>query len=135
MKYLKRFNEEISFSNILGRTRMADAKTIDTPDISLYFTIDRESYEKSQFNQDKYKVYLTKDGVTYYIGDIRKFENRNTISYLTLDKMTKVESFPENVRGLNNEEMEILNNELDKEVLSPNLMDEPITYREKINSL
>jgi hypothetical protein len=49
--------------------------------------------------------------------------------------MTKVESFPKNVRGLNNEEMEIVNSELDRQVLTSDLMDEPITYREKIESL
>jgi hypothetical protein len=135
MKHLKKFNEEINFSNILGRSRMADAKTIEAPDTSLYFSIDREPYEKSQFNQNKYKVYLTKDGVTYYIGDIRRFDSSNNlISYLRLDHMTKVE-FPKNVRGLKNEEMEIVNNELDRQVLTPNLMDEPITWREKIKSL
>jgi hypothetical protein len=135
MKHLKRFNEEINFSNILGRSRMADSKTIEA-ETSLYFSIDREPYEKSQFNQDKYKVYLTKDGVTYYIGDIRRFaSNNNPISYLRLDKMTKVDSFPKNVSGLNSEEMEIVNSELDKQALTSNLMDEPITYREKIESL
>ncbi len=136
MKYLKKFNEEISFSNILGRSRMADSKTIgDIPETSLYFTIDRKPYEKSQFGQSKHKVYLTKNGVTYYIGDIRKFDNGNCVSYLKLDDMTKTKSFPANVSGLNSEEMEIVNNELDKEAFSPNLMDEPITYREKIDSL
>jgi hypothetical protein len=136
MKYLKRFNEEISFSNILGRSRMADSKTIESPETSLYFSIDREPYEKSQFNQGKYKVYLTKNGVTYYIGDIRRFASNNKpISYLRLDKMTKVDSFPKNVSGLNSEEMEIVNSELDNQVLTSNLMDEPITYREKIESL
>jgi hypothetical protein len=136
MKYLKKYNEEISFSNILGRGRMADAKTIEAPETSLYFSIDSEPYEKSQFNQGKYKVYLTKNGVTYYIGDIRRFaSNGSPISYLRLDNMTKVESFPKNVRGLNNEEMEIVNSELDRQVLTSDLMDEPITYREKIESL
>jgi hypothetical protein len=136
MKYLKKFNEEVSFSNIFGRSRMADAKTIQAPETSLYFSIDREPYEKSQFNQAKYKVYLTKNGVTYYIGDIRRFDsNSNPISYLRLDNMTKVESFPKNVSGLNNEEMKIVNDELDRQVITSDLMDEPITYREKIESL
>ena len=136
MKYIKRFNEEISFSNILGRGRMADAKTIEAAETSLYFSIDREPYEKSQFNQGKYKVYLTKNDVTYYIGDIRRFaSNDNPISYLRLDKMSRVESFPENVRGLKDDEMEIVNNELDRQVLTSNLMDDEITYRDKINSL
>ena len=135
MKYLKKFNEEINFSNILGRSRMADARTIDAPETSLYFTIDSEPYEKSQFGQSKHKVYLTKNGVTYYMGDIRKFDNGGCVSYLKLDDMTKTESFPANESGLNREEMEIVNNELDKEAFSPNLMDEPITYREKIESL
>jgi len=135
MKYLKRFNEEISFSNILGRSRMADSKTIEAPNSPLYFSIDMEPYEKSQFNQAKYKVYLTKNGVTYYIGDIRRFSTNNEpISYLRLDEMSKVD-FPKSVRGLKDEEMEIVNSELDKQVLSSNLMDEPITYREKIESL
>ena len=135
MKYLKRFNEEINFSNILGRSRMSDAKTIDAPETSLYFTIDREPYEKSQFGQSKHKVYLTKNGVTYYMGDIRKFDNGDCLSYLRLDKLTKTESFPSNVRGLNRDEMEIVNNELDNKAFNPNLMDEPITYREKIEAL
>lgn len=135
MKYLKRFNEEINFSNILGRSRIADARTIDDPETPLYFTIDSEPYEKGQFGQNKHKVYLTKNGVTYYIGDIRKFDNGDCLSYLNLDDMTKVEKFPANVRGLNNEEMKIVDGELDKEALSPNLMDEPITYRQKIDNL
>lgn len=134
MKYLKRFNEEINFSNILGKTKMADAKTFDAPETSLYFTIDRDYYEKNDIGQSKYKVYLTKDGVTYYIGDIRKFDNGECISYINLNKMSKV-SFPKNVRGLKDEEMQIIDEEMDKEDYSNNLMDEPVTYRQKIENL
>lgn len=135
MKHLKRFNEEINFSNILGRIRNSDAKTIKAPDQKEYFSIDREPYDKSQFGQDKYKVYLTKNGITYYIGDIRRFKSSNDpISYLRLDNMSKID-FPKNVRGLNNEELQIVNDELDKQVITNNLLDDPITYREKIKSL
>jgi hypothetical protein len=108
--------------------------TVDKSEIM----IESEPYENSQFGQEKYGVYIElPDGVRYYIGDIRKFINTDGqnpyISYLNLDKITKKEPLKVLVRP-NKEQMDIINNELDRNYLSRNLMDDTITYREKIKN-
>lgn len=106
----------------------------------LKFFIDKEPYDKSQFGQDKYKVYLFKGDKTYYLGDIRKFKDGKSLSYLRLDNikpvnmdisLSKIYKF-EYMKDLNKEEKEILDKELDRNVIERDLMADEITYREKI---
>jgi hypothetical protein len=106
---------------------------------SLEFFIDKEPYEKSQFGQDKHKIYLFKNDSVYYLGDIRKFKNGDSISYLKLDNIKKVNMSNElskiykiEMRHLDNKEMKILDEELDRNVIESDLMADEITYREKI---
>ena len=109
-------------------------------DDSLEFFIDKEPYEKSQFGQDKHKVYLFKNNQAYYLGDIRKFKNGDLLSYLRLDNIKKVNMSNElskiykveYMRELNNKEKEILDEELNRNVIERDLMADEITYKEKI---
>ena len=98
--------------------------------ISSQIMIDCEPYEESQFGQSKYGVYIESNDTRYYIGDLRSFKTKpDYISYLNIDKV--IEKEPEGVLCHPNEEqMKIIDQELDKNYLSPNLMDDTITYRE-----
>jgi len=115
-------------------------KDILNSDDSLEFFIDKEPYEKSQFGQDKHKVYLFKNNQAYYLGDIRKFKNGDLLSYLRLDNIKKVNMSNElskiykveYMRELNNKEKEILDEELNRNVIERDLMADEITYKEKI---
>lgn len=112
----------------------------------LEFFIDTDHYEKSDYNQLKYKVYFHKNDKYYYLGDIRRFDKslsndklpsevvNKAISYLELNKITQV-SEPDSVRRLNEEELDILNKELDRLKISANLMDDSPTFREYLKSL
>ena len=109
----------------------------------LNFFIDKEPYDKSQFGQNKHKVYLFKDDKVYYLGDIRKFKNGKSLSYLRLDDIKPVNMdislskiYKINyMRDLNKEEKEILDEELDRNVIERDLMADEITYKEKLKQL
>lgn len=98
----------------------------------LNFFIDKKPYDKNQFGQNKHKVYLFKDDKVYYLGDIRKFKDGESLSYLRLDNIKPVNTDKKYMRDLNKEEMEILDKELDRNVIERDLMADEITYREKI---
>jgi hypothetical protein len=115
---------------------------IESEDLKFY--IDKEPYDKSQFGQNKHKVYLFKDDdKVYYLGDIRKFKDGKSLSYLKLDdikpvnidiSLSKIYKI-QYMRDLNKEEKEILDEELDRNVIERDLMADEITYREKLKQL
>ena len=145
MRNIKTFEK---FSELFKSTdRKKREKLYATKDLTRYSSvmIDKESYEKSQFGQEKYKVYLIKHvenykNEIYYIGDLRKFPSTGDmpISYLKLDRIAPISILPikmeilREVRELDGNEMRIVNGELDKNFTGINLMDDNITYREKI---
>jgi hypothetical protein len=67
-----------------------------------------------------------------YIGDLRSFSNGEYISYINIDKVHQKRSNMELVKP-NDIQMDIIENELNKNYISPNLMDKNITYREFLN--
>ncbi len=98
--------------------------------------IDSEPYDSSQFGQEKYGVYIeVPNGVRYYIGDIRKFTKTKGptpyMSYINLDNIIEKEASGVLVHP-NKEQMDIINGELDRNYNSRNLMDDTITYRDKL---
>ena len=108
--------------------------TVDKSEIM----IESEPYENSQFGQEKYGIYIElPDGVRYYIGDIRKFTKTKGptpyMSYINLDNIIEKEASGVLVHP-NKEQLDIINKELDRNYLSRNLMDDTITYREKIKN-
>ena len=94
--------------------------------------IEIEPYEESQFRQGKYRVFIINDDKTYYIGDLRKFNSNNEfLSYLNLDKI-KLQKPQFDLINLTDEQMDIVNKELNRLCLTSNLMDDHISYREKL---
>lgn len=130
MKYVKHF-EEFNFRNLF-KSKQGNEVSEDEKEISKIM-IDCEPYDRSQFGQDKYGVYIQNNDTHYYIGDIREFtkseETNPYISYLTIDRVIEKEPSGELCQP-NIEQMDIIEEELDKSYLSPNLMDETITLRE-----
>lgn len=96
--------------------------------------IESEPYEESQFKQLKYRVFIETTDKRYYIGDLRKFaSNDEFISYINIDKIREQE--PEFVLNTpTQEQMVLINHELNMSYLSRNLMDDTITYREKLKN-
>lgn len=136
MKHLTTF-EGFEWKNLFKSKKQKQAEEMfGTKDLSREeeFTstnimIDCEPYDISQFNQKKFGVYIENPNRTIYIGDLRQFSDGKYLSYLNIEKF--VEKEPENVLCHPNEEqMAIINIELNKNYLSPNLMDETITFRE-----
>ena len=95
--------------------------------------IDCNPYDTSQFGQKKFGVYIENDNKHYYIGDIREFTKTKGptpyMSYLNIENFIEKEPY-----GIlchpNKEQMDIIEKELSKNYLSPNLMDDNITFRE-----
>jgi hypothetical protein len=139
MKYLKLF-EEFNFKNLFkSKEQKLREETFGNKDLSKNesddskIMIDSEPYDKSQFGQNKYGVYIENNDTHYYIGDIREFTKAKGptpyMSYLDIERY--VEKQPTGVLcHPNNEQMKIIDEELNKSYLSPNLMDETITFRE-----
>lgn len=100
--------------------------------------MDAEPYDKSDFGQLKYGVYLT-DYTTpekyYYLGDLREFTKaagpNPYVSYLLLSRI-HIEEPHGLLHSIDADAEEIIQNELDKIAFLPNLMDDEITYREMI---
>lgn len=101
---------------------------IDEP---LNIMIDSEYYELSQFNQEKYGVYVVDGNKTFYIGDIRKFSTGGYISYLRIENYVEKAPHTKLVKP-NEEQSKVIDEELNKNYLSRNLMDDTITYIEYI---
>ncbi len=95
--------------------------------------IDCEPYDKSQFGQHKYGVYIENNNKRYYIGDIREFTKTKGptpyMSYLNVEKYVEKEPTG-TLCSPNDEQMRIIDEELNKNYLSSNLMDDTITFRE-----
>lgn len=140
MKYIKLF-EEFNFKNIFkSKEEKDDKETFVTKDLSKNeseenskIMINSEPYDKSQFGQNKYGVYIENNDKHYYIGDIREFTKTKGptpyMSYLNVEKY--VEKEPTGILCKPNEEqMKIIDVELNKNYLSPNLMDDTTTFRE-----
>jgi hypothetical protein len=140
MKHLKLF-EDFNFRNLFKSKEQRDREEIfGTKDLSKTqddnsskIMIDCEPYDTSDFGQNKYGVYIENNNTHYYIGDIREFTKAKGptpyMSYLNIEKY--IEKKPTGVLcHPNSEQMSIINDELDKNYLSRNLMDDTITFRE-----
>lgn len=125
---MKKIKKYLEFINESKKEEMSTRKNVKSGDFDL--SIDISPYESSQFGQNKHKVYLSKNGITYYLGDLRKWSSGESLSYLRLDKIREID--PIDYRNLDDNELEIVNGELDRVVIEDNLMSEPRTYREKI---
>ena len=144
MKYLKLFEEHNFLKNMFKskeqklKERHFGTKDLSKPDNYLpsdnkKIMIDSKPYDTSQFGQLKFGVYIENNNKHYYIGDIREFtKTKGPTPYMSyLDIERSVEKEPDGVLCHPNEEqIQIINNELDKNYLSPNLMDDTITFRE-----
>lgn len=94
--------------------------------------IEEQPYKKSQFDQEQYRVFIKTPTKYYYIGDLRKFPEIDRYNgYLNLDRVSEQEPDYKLIQ-LNPEQMEIVDRELNRNYLSSNLMDEPITYKDKL---
>ena len=127
MKYLKLF-EEFNLKNLF--------KSKPESETNSKIMIDCEPYDVSQFGQNKYGVYIENNDIHYYIGDIREFIKASGptpyMSYLNIERV--IEKEPTGTLCIpNDEQIKIINTELDKNYLSPNLMDDTITFREYLN--
>lgn len=142
MKHLKQFEEFDFLKNIFkSKEQKLREQTFGTKDLSrdenepieASIMIDCEPYDKSQFGQLKYGVYIENNGKSYYIGDIREFTKTSGptpyMSYLNIEKFVEKEPTG-TLCPPNDEVMGIINDELNKSYLSPNLMDDTITFRE-----
>lgn len=144
MKYIKKF-EGFSFKKMFSKDKDKPKEEggkgyrfgFPIRETDSKILIDRDPYDKSQFGQNKYGVYIATNDLTlpirvhYYIGDIREFEDSpgKYISYLDIERFIEKEPTG-NVCDPNVEQMEIINKELDKTYQSRNLMDDSITFRE-----
>src|ERR1035437_8277904 len=140
MKYLKKYeswdSEEMFNTKDLSKRK----QEVNRPQVM----IESEPYEASKFGQEKYGVYIEipdlvcgLDCPYFYIGDIRNFTypERKTpyMSYLTLDNI--IEKDPSGVLiHPNKEQMDIINNELDKYDFSSDLTHYDVTYRDKLKN-
>jgi hypothetical protein len=143
MKHLKLF-EEFNFRNLFkskeqkGKEELYRNKDLskfedETSKSSIQIMIDCEHYDISQFGQKKFGVYIENDNKHYYIGDIREFtKTKGTnpyMSYLNIEKF--IEKEPDGTLcHPNKDQMKIIEEELSKNYMSPNLMDDTITLRE-----
>jgi hypothetical protein len=70
--------------------------------------IHKQPYDKTDFGQNKYGVFVKKNNIHYYIGDLRKFDNyREYISYIDVLKVEQKEPTSELVKPNNDQMMEI----------------------------
>lgn len=117
---IKRFNQFINESN----NYKFDYKIL----------VDSKPYDLSQFNQHKYGVYIKNNEYLYYIGDIRTFDKIKYLSYLNIEKIKKIDN-KSNLIIPDENQLNIIEEELNKSYLSPNLMDDTITYKEYIKKV
>ena len=141
MKHIKLF-EEFDFKNLFKskkdklREEMFSTKDFSKKPVEDYkskIMVDCKAYDTSQFGQDKFGVYIENNGKTYYIGDIREFTKASGpnpyLSYLNIDRVREKE--PSSVLCKPNaDQMKIIEQELSKDYVSNNLMDDTITYIE-----
>lgn len=95
-----------------------------------------ESYSISDFNQDKFKVFVISNDKSYYIGDLRKFkgsDNGNYMNYLRIDQSVEEEAL--NTEHPNEDMKVIIEEELNRPFMSRNLMDDTITNMEYLNNM
>ena len=98
-----------------------------------------EPYDISQFGQEKYGIYIYVPSTEkyLYLGDLRKYDKISDqnpyISYLKLNQISEKEPNVQ-LKSIDNDAMELINDELDKENTIINLTDDIITYRDKIKN-
>jgi len=124
MKYLKLF-EDFNFKNLFRTKKQKNREEATRSDQNLKIMIDSEPYDKSQFGQNKYGVYIKNNNIYYYIGDIREFTKAKGptpyMSYLNIERYTKKQPTGTLCQP-NDEQMRIIDEELNKNYLSPNLI-------------
>ena len=127
---IKRFNE--GFMDIFKKNKSVET-TKKTTNSNSTILIDESPYEESQFRQEKYGVYIQmEDGRKLYIGDLRKFKSDGKyLSYIWIDR-SSIKDIDRPLIEPNDDQLNIINSELDKNYLSRNLMDDTITYRDKL---
>ena len=136
--------EEFNLKNIFKSKKQKQAEEMfGTKDLSLpepvqepqdeplNIMIDSEYYELSQFGQEKYGVYVVDGDKTFYIGDIRKYSTGGYASYLRIENYIEKTPYSTLVKP-DEEQGQIIDEELNKNYLSRNLMDDTISYIEYI---
>jgi len=116
---IKRFNQFVNESII---------------NLNYEILIDNEPYDLSQFKQYKYGVYIKSYDDLYYIGDLRTFDKIKYLSYLNIEKIKKVK-YKSNLIQPDENQLKIIEEELDKNYLSPDLMDDTLSYKEYIKKI
>lgn len=115
--------------------------SVETPLTNGILLMDVKPYDKSDFGQLKYGIYLTdyskNDYEYYYLGDLREFTKASVpnryISYLQLDKI-HIEEPHGILHSVDGEAETIIQKELDRVHHSRSIMDDMITYREEIEN-
>lgn len=129
MNNIKTFENFIS--NIFKKKKETESlkDTLSREEDTSKIVIDCEPYDVSQFNQKKFGVYIENPKSTIYIGDLREYSTGGYVSYLNIERF-KIKKPENSVCHPNDEQMQIINDELNKDYLSRNLMDDTITFRE-----
>lgn len=135
--------EEFNLKNIFKSKKQKHAEemfgtkdfSLPKPDknvkVPLNIMIDSEYYELSQFKQEKYGVYVVDGDKTIYIGDIRRYSTGGYASYLRIENYIEKTPYSKLVKP-NEEQSKIIDEELNKNYISKNLMDDTISYIEYI---